>query len=211
MDSGGRTDRVNPALTNLRDKQPMRHVMIIILFLAACGGGTGPAGPGQESFAQSQGRVAEMGFTYGAALPQSGVAQYQGRAQLNLPLQGGAQNHEGALALRIAFDGIGDPVTGQISGLRSAAGPVTGQLQISGGAIDRQADTRNDYQFTANIAGNLAQGGQVWQTSAQLAGDFHGSAAQAVSGVIYRGAIRQGGMIDLFDGAFVADARPSGG
>ena len=185
----------------------MRY-LILILFLAlvaACGGGGGAVAPAPDAdFRALQDRVVAQGITDAAALPVTGAARYQGRVRLDLPLDGPVASYYGDLRLRVAFDGTGDPVTGQISDLRGQAGALAGALQISAGTLYRDAAPARDYQFTADLAGPLAQSGQSYDLTGRIAGDFHGHDAAAVAGVIYQGAIRQGDVVDLFDGHFAA-------
>lgn len=191
----------------------MIRILPLVCCLAACsgGGGGGAGNPApRDAFATLQDGVTVRGITPFATLPETGDAAYDGRVRLNLPLGAAAPAlFEGDLDLRVSFGGAPDPVTGSIDNLQGAGGAVTGSLQIGDGVLYPAARER-DYQFTAELSGNLSQHGVAHGISAEMSGDFYGPAGAGIAGVIARGAVRQGDEIDSFDGSFAAERTASG-
>jgi hypothetical protein len=187
----------------------MIRVLALICCLAACSGGGGgglpPVAP-DAAFSALHDRVTAQGITHFAALPTEGAADYRGLVRLVLPLgSAAAAPYHGDLDLRIGFGAAADPVQGSIANLRGAAGSVTGMLQIGDGMLYPAAAPARDYQFSAALSGTLVQNGQSHDLSGALSGDFFGTSGQGIAGVIYRGMIRHGDEIDIFDGSFAAD------
>lgn len=183
-----------------------------ICCLAACSGGGGGGSPETfDDFAILAERVTAQGVTPFATLPVMGQVAYEGLVRLNLPLVDAAPApYDGDLDLRVSFGSAPDPVTGSIGNLRGAGGPVTGSLEIGDGVIYPDAQAQ-DYQFTAELSGNLTQNGTDHAITAEMSGDFYGPQGAGIAGVIARGAVRQGDVIDVFDGAFAAERAASGG
>jgi len=188
---------------------------VLLCCLAACSGGSGGPAPAvnpADAFDALHGRVTGQNVSDFTDIPATGTAEYRGLARLDLPLAGAAATaHYGDLGLHVAFGAAADPVTGSISNLRGAGGGLAGSLQIGNGVLYLGADPAIDYQFSAGLSGTLGQGGQVYDLTGQIAGDFYGPDASGITGVIYQGAIRLGDGIDLFDGAFVAERHRLGG
>ncbi|MBQ2260473.1 MAG: hypothetical protein II336_03790 [Loktanella sp.] len=191
----------------------MIRFLALFFCLAACAGGPGAGLPDAQPLGMDQltARVTAAGRSYAAALPDTGTARYHGLARLNLPSAAATQPYQGDLALVVAFGGAADPLTGTISGLQGPGGALTGDLQINGGTLFADAQAGRDYQFSANLAGQLGQGGQTQDLTAALSGDFYGTTGDGMAGVIYRGVIRQGDEVDVFDGVFAAERNGSGG
>ncbi|MFN3663630.1 hypothetical protein [Yoonia sp.] len=193
----------------------MIRIFTLLCCLAACSGGggqvSGPPVPSETGFVALQDSVAQMGVSYMAALPTTGVADYRGMARLALPLGSAPALYHGDLRLSVDFGGGAAPMTGTIGGLQGPGAAVYGALQISGGRIYPDAHAARDYQFGADLTGNLTQAGQTHALSAEISGDFHGPGGTAVSGVIHRGKIGQADAVDMFHGAFAARQVASGG
>ncbi|MBR2655979.1 MAG: hypothetical protein IKD58_05740 [Loktanella sp.] len=188
----------------------------LLCCLAACSGGSdrpaAPSGDPADAFGAMHARVTGQNISDFMDTPATGTAEYRGLVRLDLPFAGAAATaHYGDLGLHVAFGAAADSVTGSISNLQGAGGGLAGDLQIGNGVLYLGADPAIDYQFSAGLTGTLSQGGQFYDLTGQIAGDFYGPDASGIAGVVYQGAIRQGDGIDLFDGAFVAERSTLGG
>ena len=186
----------------------MKFMWIIVVSLAGCGsgGGGGPVLP-PDDFDGLHDQITGLGVTPLANVPVQGSYAYAGRIRLNLPVAGPAQAFEGAFEVTLGFDSGGEPVFGTVSNLVADTTVLTGTLQINTGSFNPLADPGQDYQFTADLGGALDDSGTIYVLDGTLAGDFYGTNAQGVAGVVF-GDITQGAVVDIFDGAFVGDLSP---
>ncbi len=164
-----------------------------LLPLAGCGGaggsggGTGPIPPSWSAYEERQAALqAQWGSiapTAPASLPYSGSAHYAGVLRLRAEQAVGERLMDGSLALDVSF------ASGTFSGsagsfVDSSGTLMSGSLSVSGGVIDRAADLNTGYTYSANLDGTLSGPADSFQISADLSGDFRGSAWQAASGVV---------------------------
>ncbi|MDP5360765.1 MAG: hypothetical protein NWP79_01270, partial [Paracoccaceae bacterium] len=157
------------------------------------------------SFRQS---VIDTGVTPFSQVPDSGHHRYSGQMALNLPF-GSMPRAEyiGAFDLTLAVGGGSLGASGQVAGLTDGNGSdLGGALAFGGGMLMPDADPRRDFLWLADLEGDLTKDGIVYDLSAKIRGDFYGADADGLAGLVYAGAIRQGGDIDIFDGSFAGRA-----
>lgn len=191
-------------------------ISLLILLMAACGGGGGgaPAAPAPApAFDRPLIRDSFEDQTFFQALPAAGTASFTGTAKLALPLAGAApQVYAGDLAMQVSFGAAAAPVTGTISTLQAGGPPLDGVLAIDRGVIYADPVQRDDWRFTAQIAGPLAQNSARVQVQAELSGEFFGATGAISEGVIYGILIDQSRPVasfeqpetDIFHGSFEA-------
>lgn len=183
----------------------MRRTAHILWLLAACGSGSssGSNGVSAPDFDAFQADILGRGVTFAAQMPTTGSADYSGLVQLNLPVGGAApQTYLGTIDVTVIFDATA-PVTGELQGFTGLSGTLT----VSDGVITPDADPDAEFQFFADVAGTLSTSGAAHDLDGSLAGDFYGPGAGAIAGVVF-GDITTGGDVDIFDGAFAAEATP---
>lgn len=98
--------------------------------------------------------IADIGdspFDDPAALPASGSSRYVGVLEIGDDI---AQLASGAMTLNVNFGT--DSVTGSVTDwVDFEDEPMSGQLAISAGDIDRGADVQNEFTFSADLGGTL--------------------------------------------------------
>jgi hypothetical protein len=136
----------------------------------------------------------------------TGEASYRGPTSLAfVPVLSEAVDLKGTMAIDVDFDAAATAVTGSASGFETASGgPVTGQLYLSGGALD---DTDVALLFGSQISGSLQSGPDNYLVFGQVAGEFLESNQSAVSGRI-SGTVRQSGADSTLSGSFLAGRVP---
>lgn len=138
-----------------------------------------------------------------AGLPDTGGATYQGIANLTVAMDGSELSLAGKLTLSVNF--ADDAVTGSIYKVVDENEVLySGTLVIDNGDLDRDADVLVDYTFTADIAGTLSGGGNLFEFDGDIGGDFVGDSAGAVSGAI-QGLVTGAGGSGALLGSFLAD------
>lgn len=187
----------------------MRGLLISVLMtLAACGGGGEPTGASRTAaFDRYFSDIDAMDVTPASQLPTTGDATYGGDIQLQLPIGADAAvvPYVGVLEMRVHFDPAVQEITGHADGFVSGGDILAGHLLLSDGRIDRDADPVTDYQFAAKLSGPLSRAGHSYDIVADIAGDFRGRRADAVSGVVF-GTVSDTAGLDIFDGTFAATA-----
>ncbi len=173
---------------------PLRRFSLFFgLFLAACGGGDtgGGGGPGPPvDFATYVSQTAALNSTWNgtpasdpSGLPISGAATYAGVMSLTVETGSGDLDMMGALALSANF--TANSISGDATGfVTENATALSGGLTISGGVIDRSANTALEYTYTAILAGNLSGGGETFGIDSDMSGDFLGPDHLAASGIV---------------------------
>ena len=161
------------------------------LILVACGGASEDGGstpPVDYSGYQSQltslqtawGGVA---ITDPATLPTSGFATFDGVLGLTVQKASGALHMAGALTLTSDF--FNDRLGGNAANFVDEFDVViSGNLAITGGVLDRGADTSVTHTFSANIDGTLSGGGDSFLIGGDLSGDYLGLNYLGMVGVI---------------------------
>lgn len=181
-------------------------------------GGGGSGGPGggpsepvpafrdlaaeqDELFAET----ATRDLTDPSTLPQSGTAQYDGVIGLTTTEQtGDTRLMLGDLSLSVDFAQDGNAISGTATNFARENGRhLQGELEISGGSLDRRADPGLEPTYRGEIDGRLTDGQGRGQTfSGDLSGDFVGGSHGYTQGTT-EGTVRQSGPDAEFEGVFV--------
>lgn len=193
----------------------MRSKQMLMVFLAgmlaSCGGDGGPgiATVPPVTYADYAGQDAALRSTWAAApptdpasLPVSGSASYAGVMVLDAEVVSGVLPLTGALGLQADFASA--TMSGQARGFRDASNTAyQGQLVLANGVLDRGADINSAYTFGADLAGVISGGGDSFDVTATLQGDFLDAGQQAVSGVVTGSAVSSFGTGFIY-GDFIA-------
>lgn len=190
----------------------MRWIILIFCLPFAGCGGAGSGGIGDidrlAGFDRLAADVAALDVTASGQLPISGQVGYAGAAMFNLPVDGERTAFAADFAVSVSFEPGGAGVDGAMTAFTADTGStLAGTLVISDGVFVENADPARDYQFTARVAGSLADDTGAHAISGTLAGDFRGRDADAMAGVVF-GDISSAGTVDIFDGAFAATRQP---
>jgi len=181
------------------------------LLLAGCAGGAvdGPVIPApdyqsyQDEFDALTTNWNGVAVTAPSSLPISGGATYTGVMRLEVETAAGGLEMNGALALQVNF--ASDSLGGSAGNFVDQNDALqTGSLTISGGVIDRGANTAVDYTYGANIGGTLDGAAGNFVIQGDLSGDFLGPGAPGTQGIIAGTAISSFGTGYMF-GEFIAD------
>ncbi len=181
----------------------------LVVTLAACGGSsTGGGTNPSASFADIAAgglaladEIATIPYTDPTTLPAQGSASYDGFIGVDV---GNAATVAGDLTLNANFGS--DQVSGSASNFfDEAENAYGGTLDITQGTVDRGADTRFDFTFTADLTGDLTDtDGAVIEVDADIEGDFTGTDYQYVEGFV-SGTATVDGEPAFFDGEFVGE------
>ncbi len=187
----------------------MWRFWVLLLGLSACGGGEGGSERAEvTSFSQMHDAVMAAGVTPFAQVPTGGRHSYTGMMALNLPIGGtAAAEYMGAFEISITMNGSTASASGIADGFAGADGALSGVLTVSGGTVFPNADPDRDFLILADLDGNLGKEGTDYALNGTIVADFYGADAAAMAGTVF-GDIAQGGNIDIFDGAFVAEKDP---
>jgi hypothetical protein len=186
----------------------MIRYLSIFLCVAGCSGGGGPAAvaavPQDQAFVSLFDQISGQAVTNATVVQGLGQVDYTGIARLNLPLNGAGQvAYFGDLSVQFDFTAP-SLINGQIRDLRADTGTLAGTLTLGNGSFDPTANPFLDYQFSADVAGNLTQAATTYNVTAQMQGDFRGADGAGINGVFLRGDLRNGTENVIFDGAFAA-------
>lgn len=128
-----------------------------------------------------------------ADLPASGTATYEGFAGFGVRMESSEQvGMFGTMDLRVDFAGAGD-ISGRIHDIASngnvysgeGAGPVSGELIIANGSIDRAPpDPRFSPHFRADLTGTLVDHVGPLEFDGRIDGRFRGDDLEMVNGGI---------------------------
>ena len=174
---------------------------IAMILLVACG-----SSAGDDSDVNRAAQAADLllrwegeNYTNPSLLPTDGRFEFDGLATIALPINGERNDLIGDVHVTVNFGRPHNPINGEISNI----GALGGQLNISGGAIDRSADPETTFTFGANLAGALTSGVDVMTVEGGLDGDFRGRNQDGMTGLIH-GTVE--GLLgrDIFDGTFAA-------
>lgn len=150
-----------------------------------------------------------------ADLPVSGTARYEGVAAFGVRMEQATETAMfGAMELVVDFAGAGD-ITGRIHDVVSnesaltgdGGGPVSGELRIENGTIDRAPlDPRFDPHFEADLVGTLVDDIGTLEFDAEIDGRFMGEDAAMIDGDISGRAGPDPAVMDIVTGSFVLAA-----
>lgn len=112
----------------------------------------------------------------------------------------------GQMTAQITLTDSGAQVGGQVRNFRDASNaPMTGNLTLSGGALDRDGNPQSDVTLTMSANGTLRDSaGRDLVFGTRLEGDFLGSSHNAVGGDAL-GRVTYNGTSQNFDGTFIAE------
>ncbi len=170
------------------NRQPW--LVVLLLVLTGCGTDTGDVDPPAANYAAYETQFVNLRNTWGSSgytdpttLPAGGSASYTGVMRLSVETSAGALKMDGAMTLTSTFS------TNSLSGnVRSFADQnnvaMNGSLAITGGVLDRAANTGVEYTYSANIGGTLSGGGDSFAILGDLSGDFLGPSYLATTGVV---------------------------
>ena len=191
----------------------LRLALLILgssLFTVACGGETGDGGTTPPvDYSQYQSELATLQSSWltvpatdPLTLPLSGSATFTGVLQMAIETSAGELGVAGRLDLTSSF------ATNTIGGTATAfvdenAVALTGSLAITGGVLNRAANTAVEYTYGANLDGTLTGGGETFVLSGDLSGDFAGTNYLATTGIVAGTAVSSFGTGYMF-GSFIA-------
>jgi len=168
----------------------------ILSALAACGGGS------------SSGAVAPLSAPPPPAItgrfnvPSTGVSNYTGFMNLNLPVGQNREVATGRLELAINFGAGTEQITGTATDFSlPSGGALTGQLFIDESALQPEQGSEPP-GFEAEISGAL-RGGSLINTliTGDLEADFDTTDVSTASGQVF-GDVTTSQGVDVFDGSF---------
>lgn len=139
----------------------------------------------QDGFEAIDQEIASLPLIDPALLPASGGATYDGVMVLGTNGQGGVPDAmAGDLALDVDFDD--DTLTGAVDAIRTDTDErLAGTLVLTNGRIDRGADLADEYTFGFDLNGTLTdEGDDDLVVVGEGAGDFYGSGATHVGGIV---------------------------
>lgn len=148
-------------------------------------------------------------YTALADVPVSGSASYDGYLYGELANGSDAITDSviGELTLSVDFDPDDTAFSGSVRDFIDAdGGDLTGNLQISGGALDRSGNAADDATIRRVAADGVltdAQG-RALEIGLKLEGDFLGSDHDAIGGEVL-GSVTTDGATQDFDGGFIAE------
>ncbi len=182
--------------------------------LVSCGSGGGNSGlpptTPSTSYAEFGAKAVVLhnawdavAFSGPGTLPASGSAAYAGVMQLTLETGAGALKMDGAMTLTSNFS------SNSLSGtarnfVDQNEFSYSGNLAITGGVLNRTANTGLEYTYSAIINGSLSGNAEVFGISGDLSGDFRGLNYGAISGVVAGSATSSFGIGYMF-GDFIAE------
>lgn len=194
-----------------------KRLFVLLSILAGCGGAGGggsQGGPGSETrppidYATLEAEAKllhdswdDISFTDPSSLPMSGSATYSGVMQLDIQNGAGEISMDGLLNMKVSF--ASNSITGTATNfIDENNANYSGNLALSNGMIDRDADPNIEYTLQADIGGTLTGGGKSFDISADLQGDFRGTSWKATSGGVQGSAVSSYGTGYVF-GEFVA-------
>ncbi len=183
----------------------------VFLLLSACGGDSGTGGTTPPiNYQEYQDLSAALNATWvgvsptdPGTLPISGAASYSGYVQLSVETATGELGMAGSIDILASF--LNSSLSGSASGfVDQNANQLSGTLAITGGVLDRSANTSIETTYSANLGGTLTGGGDQFVISGDVLGDFLGAEHLASSGVISGSAISGFGNGYMFGSFLVA-------
>jgi len=177
-----------------------------LVALAACGGSSTGSAPQTFSEQLSEGdalaiTLASIEYTDPTTLPVSGSATYSGYLGVDAGELGQAI---GQMSLTASF--ASDSISGNVRNVVAEdEEQLSGSLSISGGTIDRTADTDIEFTFAADVDGTLTGEDGDFVVDAELLGDFTGENHQYVEGPVGGTVTFDGQDFNINDGGFVAE------
>jgi len=168
------------------------HPIFVLLgfLLTACGGGGGDEQPSSLTYSDYQAQLSTLQTTWSgvaatdpSTLPISGSATFNGVLSLSVQTSGADLDMAGALTLTSNF--ATDTLTGNATNFITANdAAMSGSLAITGGVLDRAANTNIAHTFSAAIDGTLGGAGDSYLIQGTLLGDFLGTGNLGTSGVV---------------------------
>lgn len=149
-----------------------------------------------------------LAYTEMAQIPMSGVAAYNGYYFGEL-LNGsavGVENLIGKLALNLEFSPYSTSVSGAVGNFSDSNNePLSGQLELSHGALDRAGNPNTNATLTSRSIGSLTTAqGITLQFEVYLEGDLLGADHDAVGGNLV-GGVTSENLVFSFDGYFIGE------
>lgn len=198
-------------------------LLILTICQTACGGASTPiiapppVRPGNGlSYNQVLNDASALGarffnpivYTEMAQIPMSGVAAYDGYYFGEL-LNGsavGVENIIGKLALNLVFSPYSTSVSGAVGNFSDSNNePLSGQLELSHGALDRAGNPNTNATLTSRSIGSLTTAqGITLQFEVYLEGDLLGADHDAVGGNLV-GGVTSENLVFSFDGYFIGE------
>ena len=168
--------------------------------VSACSGGGGANGfsAREDAAIALRNQLAEFDISEASAIPTTGDATYEG-------LIGYEQADFAVIGdLLVGFNFQSNAISGNASNFLDSDGVrYQGSLALSNGNIDRTADPDTDFQFEADLGGDLQAGGQTFTVDSTLVGDFLGPQREGIAGFVF-------GEIDGPDGTIFVDGEFGG-
>lgn len=194
----------------IHSSRRLAFVLGSCLLTVACGGdsGDGSTTPPvdhsqyQSDLATLQASWLAVPATAPSTLPYSGSATFTGILQMAIETAAGDLGVARRLSLTSSF--ATDTISGTATGfVDEYAVVLNGTLAITGGALNRSANTAIEITYSANLDGTLSGGGETYVLSGDLYGDFVGPSHLATTGIVAGSAISSFGTGYMF-GSFIA-------
>jgi hypothetical protein len=194
-----------------RSKRPL---VVAFWALSSCGSGSDAVEPIPTALDEMNASASSLissftpvEYTDLSLIPTTGTAGYSGfiLGQLSNTDDDVTDTMIGELSIQVSFSEQ-NMVSGVASSFLDENGnPMTGEISISGGVLDRAGDTAVDATFAFEGSGELVDlDGRAIQLDAAFEGDFLGESANGIGGDVL-GQVTVDGTGQSFGGIFIAE------
>ena len=199
------------------DRKTCFVLVACLSILSGCGSSSITSDPDLTAFdrvnssaTQIRARFPDNQLTPIASVPMHGSGQYEGFVTVTLAGQTNTKALAGVMSARVTFDAH-PSITGTAHSFADQRGaPITGQIALAGGKLNRNKDYSPSPRFEFSGKGNLENiQEQTIHIRATFDGDFFGSNAEALAGKAYGNATIDQRAV-LFDGSFIMEAGKGG-